>query len=62
MHAYLQQMELNIKILMFLHERPDSHPLDMAYVAAGRFDGYFQVNLNVYCTISSFGQRSRRKL
>ncbi len=32
----------------FLYRKTGSAALDMAYVAAGRFDGYFQKNLNIW--------------
>ena len=32
----------------FLYRKSGSAALDMAYVAAGRYDGYFQKNLNIW--------------
>ena len=48
MHVYLQQMELKYKNIDVPTRKTGCAALDMAYVAAGRFDGYFQENLNLW--------------
>ena len=43
-------MVLNLKLnqLDFPYRKTGSAALDMAYVAAGRYDGYFQYDLNLW--------------
>ena len=47
-NAYLQQVEKLKKKLNFLIRKSGSAALDMAYIACGRYDGYFQKNLHLW--------------
>ena len=42
------QLEENINEPEFLNRKSGCAALDMAYVASGRYDGYFQKNLNIW--------------
>ena len=47
MNAYLQPVE-NYKKMEFSFRKSGSAALDMAYIACGRYDGYFQNNLHLW--------------
>ena len=47
-NAYLQLVELIEKKIEFSYRKSGSAALDMAYIACGRYDGYFQKNLHLW--------------
>ena len=47
-NVYLQQVEKIKKQIDFSYRKSGSAALDMAYVACGRYDGYFQKNLHLW--------------
>ncbi len=48
MNAYLLQVEQLKKKNDFSFRKSGSAALDMAYIACGRYDGYFQKNLHLW--------------